>query len=123
MNIFLTCVFTIILGEGQCFSAMAAVHDNLDNNVVHDNECEQRVKKRKRKEETWKRNVKKYNRNLGKSYVTVKGKITSEKVFTNDDCRCPKKCFNKITEESRKKCFDGFGKWEISQFKMHIYVV
>lgn len=68
-----------------------------------------RTRKRQRKE--WKREERKRKRNCEKSYVTRKGKIIAEKRFSNLDCKCRKHCFDKITEQDRKKIFESF--WKI----------
>ncbi|XP_049317002.1 uncharacterized protein LOC125779776 [Bactrocera dorsalis] len=71
-----------------------------------------RARKSLRKE--WKREERKRKRNSGDSYVTRKRKPIQEKQFSNLDCKCTKKCFNKITEEQRNKIFEAF--WKIGTF-------
>lgn len=76
---------------------------------------------RKRQSFGSKAELRKKARNLGKSYVTGKNKKVNEKIFSNEDCRCRKNCFQKISEASRKNLFDKF--WEIGSFSgQNIYM-
>ncbi|XP_066906194.1 FK506-binding protein 5 isoform X4 [Halyomorpha halys] len=69
---------------------------------------------RKRNRAESKKEERKRLRNVGKSYVTEKGKFVEEKKFSNPNCNCRKKCFEKISEDTRKNTFDSF--WKTGSF-------
>lgn len=75
---------------------------------------------RKRHFNEWIDNKRKFLRNLGKEYVSRKGKIQPSRKM-GPPCSCRKKCFNKLSEEDRKKIFDSF--WRLgNREKQWMYV-
>lgn len=85
------------------------------NDVPNNNRGKQvRGKKGQRKE--YEVNIRKRKRNGGESYLTKAGKIVPAKIFTNVNCQCPRKCIDKITENSRKTLFEKF--WSMADFNL-----
>ena len=74
-------------------------------------------RKRKRNPEAWKKNKRKSLRNRGKKYETV-SKLGEKRTFAakqpGKDCRCPLKCFERVTQERRENVFEGF--WELGDW-------
>ncbi|CAH2094046.1 unnamed protein product [Euphydryas editha] len=75
---------------------------------------------RKRHYKEWIDNKRKCLRNLGKEYMSRKGKIQANRKM-GPPCRCRKKCFDKLSEEQRKKIFQSF--WSLGdREKQWMYV-
>ena len=74
-------------------------------------------RKRKRNPEEWKKNKRKSLRNRGKEYETA-SKSGEKRTFAakqlGKDCRCPLKCFEKVTLERRENVSEGF--WELGDW-------
>ena len=74
-------------------------------------------RKRKRNPEEWKKNKRKSLCNKGKEYETV-SKSGEKRTFAakqlGKDCRCPLKCFERVTQERREIVFGGF--WELGDW-------
>jgi hypothetical protein len=69
------------------------------------------TRKKVRREETWKRNVRKLQRSKGETYVSCKGNTVKEKCVQAIDCsNCRFKCTIKISEDDRKKIFESYYK-------------
>lgn len=64
-------------------------------------------KKRKQCRESWSDVKRKCLTNLGKKYVSKRGKVVNEKVM-GEPCKCRFKCVDKITHEQRLDCFTKF---------------
>lgn len=63
-------------------------------------------RKRKQNPEEWKKNKRKSLRNRGKEYETVSKSGEKRKFAAKQlgkDCRCPLKCFERVTQERREK--------------------
>lgn len=58
--------------------------------------------------------VRKRLRNSGQEYVNVANKVVLKKQFTNVNCNCRNKCYDKISEESRRNAFSNF--WKMGNF-------
>lgn len=65
-------------------------------------------KPRKRQRKESQRALAKRLRNSGQSYINVKGNVVPGKMFNNDDCGCPKKCLELITEDERRQQYEIF---------------
>lgn len=59
---------------------------------------------------SWKKNVRKQNRNEGVEYTTIKGKTVAARSIKQLGVDCPgkMKCLSKISHEARKVLFDSF---------------
>lgn len=69
-------------------------------------------RKRQRKVDRWKRNMKKHKVNHGKPYVNASGrKISARKLKSPCDDTCRLKCKQKLNEEERQSLLEKF--WEI----------
>ena len=67
-----------------------------------------RPKKRLRKPGTWKRNAAKMKRAMGEEYQSPStGKVVPARA-TGIPCRCQRKCFEKITDEEKKRILEAF---------------
>ncbi len=67
------------------------------------------TRKRKRKPEQWKANVRKRLVESGKSYISRRGKIVAEKSMKNTCAlSCRKKCSESITDTTCENIFSGF---------------
>ncbi|XP_063218744.1 uncharacterized protein LOC134529006 [Bacillus rossius redtenbacheri] len=90
-----------------------ALGDAMD---ITDDESEKGRTPRTRKRKCYlsKKEYRRKKRNSGKAYRTLKGKKVSEKIFSNLNCHCRMKCFDKVDEEDRKKTFENF--WNIGVF-------
>lgn len=73
----------------------------------------QQKKRRSRKrlvnKDNWSDVKRKYLKNLGKSYVSKRGKFVEDKVM-GKPCSCRFKCAEKISEDQRLDCFNRFWK-------------
>ncbi|CAH0564100.1 unnamed protein product [Brassicogethes aeneus] len=81
-------------------------------------ECEPRPQKgRKRKFPEQNRELKKKKLNTGQQYINNKGKLVEKKEFKgeNFDCKCPKKCCEKISVDIRRAEFNKF--WTSGSFE------
>jgi hypothetical protein len=69
-------------------------------------------RKRKRQMQKWKKNVRKDQRNTGRSYVNGKSKVVSKRKL-GEGCgnSCKRKCQTKLTAENRLETFQAF--WSI----------
>ena len=69
---------------------------------------------RRRRKPTWKKNVVKVKRNLGKEYVSTNtGKLVSERKI-GPPCSCKKHCYDKVGDQNIKDIFDNYwasGDW------------
>ena len=54
-------------------------------------------------------------KNLGKKYVTKKGKAVDEKTM-GPPCKCRYKCFDKMSQQQRLDCFTKF--WQLGDRTM-----
>jgi hypothetical protein len=70
-----------------------------------------RPRKRKRRPETWARNVEKRKRAKGEEYVSTSTGATVEAVMQGPPCSCRQKCFHKFAEAELKKVFTCF--WQL----------
>ncbi|XP_013105112.2 uncharacterized protein LOC106085419 [Stomoxys calcitrans] len=91
---------------------------NEKNKTDEDVSSPSKIKKRKRKEETWKKNVLKTARNSGKSYVshTPEKKVRSERKVKPpclDSCKL--KCTTKLNENERNTIFSNF--WKLANLE------
>lgn len=68
-------------------------------------------KKKVKRPECWKRNVRKNKRDSGKDYESVRGKKVQGKVFRCLTTCCSKKCAGKINKKEKYKLFSEF--WDI----------
>ena len=71
-----------------------------------------RARKRVSNSEGWDRKKRKTGRNQGKEYFTENKAGEQRKVKAKrmgDDCRCPLKCFDKVSEVGRFSILSGFG--------------
>ena len=80
-------------------------------------------RKRNRNPQEWKKNKHKRLPNRGKEQETVsksgeKRKFAAKQLGT--DCRCPLKCFERVTQQQCENVFGGF--WEIGLHRMPSYV-
>ncbi|XP_063824635.1 mucin-5AC-like [Ostrinia nubilalis] len=83
----------------------------ISSNDANDEQNQGRPKRgRKRKYPEQNRDIRKKKTNCNEDYISVKGKEVTRKIFSGDsfDCKCPKKCTDKVTAEERKKEFDRF---------------
>lgn len=91
--------------------SVQAVHTQEDADVSsarsEGNATNKRFKKRSRRVLKWSDVKRKCLTNLGKSYITKKGKLVDRKVMGNTCC-CRNKCGEKITESDRLECFTRF---------------
>lgn len=104
----------------NCQDAFCPVHDHWTEALVSlpsissagsvsepDTSPVPRRKKRKQCKSSWSEVERKRLTNLGKKYVSKRGKIVNEKVM-GDPCTCRYKCVDKITHEQRLDCFSRF---------------
>ena len=98
-----------VLGQ-PVLDQSALIQPVLDQPVTSKN----RSRKRLRNEYKWKRNVRKRLKNLGKEYITVSGKVVSER-HMGAGCtgNCRRKCHETFSCENRKAIFDQF--WNVGQ--------
>ncbi|XP_031328822.1 uncharacterized protein LOC116159878 [Photinus pyralis] len=68
---------------------------------------EQKTRKRVRNAKSWKENIRKALKEQGKEYVSKKGSVKVAKEMKLP-CTCRMKCYEKISEERRKKLFEDF---------------
>lgn len=81
------------------------------NDASDDEQNQGRPKRgRKRKYPEQNRHIRKQKTNCNEDYISATGKEVTRKIFSGDsfDCKCPKKCTDKVTAEERKKEFDRF---------------
>ena len=72
------------------------------------------LKQSKRKRpETWQRNVRKAKRNKGDAYFNVGGKFVAARQV-GPDCKCKEKCFDKVGIDNIKIIFDAF--WAMESY-------
>lgn len=73
------------------------------------------TKKRKRCPQEWIDIKRKCLKNLGKKYITKKGKVIDEKTM-GPPCKCRNKCIDKISQQQRLECFTKF--WQLGDRAM-----
>ena len=71
-------------------------------------------KKRFREPEKHKKFIRKKRRNAGQEYLSISGKKVAAKTFSNTNCGCKKKCFERIPEVDRQNVFELF--WKMGEF-------
>lgn len=82
-----------------------------NNDANDDGQNQGRPKRgRKRKYPEQHRDIRKKKTNCNEDHISVKGKEVTRIFFSGDsfDCKCPKKCTDKVAAEERKKEFDRF---------------
>lgn len=67
-----------------------------------------RGRKRIRQEGHWKRKKRKLNKDKGAAYTTYKGEQKPTKNIVSLTCRCAYRCSDIMSENERKRIFDGF---------------
>lgn len=81
---------------------------NLEEEIICENK-KNRPRKRKANQEFWERNIRKKHRLTGESYVTAKGKVMPEKVFSViENCNCRFKCHKNIPSVQQKDLFKEY---------------
>ncbi|KAH9629615.1 hypothetical protein HF086_002551 [Spodoptera exigua] len=87
--------------------------DSIQSEGTSGSTLTQQKKRRSRKrlvnKDNWSDVKRKYLKNLGKSYVSKRGKFVEDKVM-GKPCNCRYKCAEKITEDQRLECFTRFWK-------------
>ncbi|KAH9627837.1 hypothetical protein HF086_001733 [Spodoptera exigua] len=87
--------------------------DSIQSEGTSGSTLTQQKKRRSRKrlvnKDNWSDVKRKYLKNLGKSYVSKRGKFVEDKVM-GKPCNCRYKCTEKITEDQRLECFTRFWK-------------
>lgn len=58
--------------------------------------------------------LRKLQRNSGLEYRSRTGRLVKARVFSDEDCKCPRKCNSKITKEERENYFKTF--WKMADF-------
>lgn len=93
---------TDIIGNDNCKSAVLdfEVRPRPDEPVVG--------RKRKRNADTWKRAHHNKNRLSGKEYKTRSGHTVAAKLFSDKQCKCSRKCNEKVSTEERETLFKSF---------------
>lgn len=79
---------------------LSLLDTNQDHQVV--------PKKRSRNEHLWKKNVRKFKKIRGESYVGATGKICNKKTFVPIICKCFKKFHNFIPDAKQKEINNTF---------------
>lgn len=97
------------------FSAISSASPSISNSptVSNSSDCNDTPKttrKRKRRPNEWTDVKRKCLKNLGKKYVSKKGKAVDEKTM-GPSCKCRNKCSEKISQEQRLACFGKF--WQL----------
>lgn len=64
------------------------------------------TKKRKRNENKWTVNVRKFNLNTGKQYISKTGKLIPARKFSN--CQCKKHCLSEVPDCVKLNIFNDF---------------
>ncbi|XP_055377150.1 uncharacterized protein LOC129609243 [Condylostylus longicornis] len=98
---------------------VSVISRNNDGTEENNENCEgvKKSRKRKRNVENWSQNIRKSNKNSGKSYTTMKGKIIPEKkVRIACPGSCKFKCNMLFDETMRQKIFDNF--WGLSDLSL-----
>ncbi|CAB3240062.1 unnamed protein product [Arctia plantaginis] len=85
---------------------------DISNNSPSTSSCRRLSRKdkgnvRKRHFKEWIDNKRKCLRNLGKEYMSRKGKIHASRKM-GPPCHCRKKCYDKLSEKERKQIFESF---------------
>ncbi|XP_039297599.1 uncharacterized protein LOC120354460 [Nilaparvata lugens] len=105
---------SIIEENDNCNSGLENSSTNVDGTVIEvydtsvvDDQCSQNdsrtSRKRKAQPATWKRNLRKKQRNLGNSYVDRKGRVIDEKRPKDIDCtKCRFQCSSKVSREKQE---------------------
>ena len=81
-------------------------------------------RKRERKPETWKCNVRKAAHEAGKEYISIRKKVVPEKrIKTLKDCKnnCLFKCQTKITENERNNTFNKY--YTLSEHGKRLFIL
>lgn len=73
-----------------------------------DQSQQNRTRKRVRNVDKWKQNVRKLQRNSGKTYINRKGVVVEAKKFKGGECPCPIKCHEKVSNEQCKRIFSEY---------------
>lgn len=78
---------------------------------------------RKRKYACQNREIKKQKVNSNQDYVSASGKIIKKREFTGDifDCRCPKKCTQKVDANIRREEFTKY--WKSGSFPARCEII
>lgn len=75
------------------------------------------TKKRKRTENSWKKNERKYKRARGEAYINTKGvTIPAKQIDTDLQCNCNQKCHEKIKHDRQKELFSKF--YDLANFDL-----
>lgn len=102
--------------DGASENEVTSINE-ADDEVPEDKENKGRPKKgRKRKYPGQTEDIRKKLKNTNKSYVSKRGKTIAPKKFTNYQCNCKEKCYEKIDTESRKNLFEKF--WSIGSYDL-----
>ncbi|CAH1171175.1 unnamed protein product [Phaedon cochleariae] len=96
-----------------------AIEDETEESKSNDVEDTPKklVRKRMRNPESWKKNKRKKNRNLGKEYLTVKGKKVARKMMgatCSEKCRI--KCSTRLNDSKRQEIFDYY--WKLGDINL-----
>ncbi|CAG9830964.1 unnamed protein product [Diabrotica balteata] len=100
-----------VTAEFEIENEIGNVDDNIDNEMLQDKNENTSIKDRRRKRirntKSWKENKRRELKEKGEEYVSKKGVIKKEKQMKRP-CDLQKKCYQKFTEEQRKRLFEGF---------------
>lgn len=84
----------------------------LENITAEVSNKRKRAKRGKPNTDTWKQNLRKRNRQLGKEYVSVAGKNVKARTCMYKNCKlCPRKCNQHFSKEECELLFNSF--WDI----------
>ena len=76
---------------------------------------------KRRRPETWKKNVRKAKRNRGEEYVSQGGKVVAAQKV-GPDCKCKNKCFAKVGADNIKVIFDAFWAMDSHDSQSHYLI-
>ncbi|XP_022831027.1 uncharacterized protein LOC111359658 [Spodoptera litura] len=94
----------------SCDTELSPKHIGIDSHKNSSTSDKRTTRKRVRHTEEWQDVKRKRLRNLGKKYITKKGKEVDEKSM-GAPCKCHYKCYDRISEEQRLECFQHF--WQL----------
>ncbi|KAH9641275.1 hypothetical protein HF086_017407 [Spodoptera exigua] len=114
-NVHSICDSSFCPNHGDNCSVMSSSSFSTTNSLATSNSSGRTLtlkttRKRQRCPEEWTNLKRKCLKNLGKKYVTKKGKAVDEKTM-RPSCKCRYKCSDKISHQQRLNCFTKF--WQL----------
>ncbi|XP_046997449.1 uncharacterized protein LOC124612963 [Schistocerca americana] len=105
--------FVMLMNMQQAEVIPVTVESNDQEHVQSDrgNEVgkENKMRKRSKNTDKWKKNIRKMNRQSGKAYKSTANKEVPARTFKYKDCsKCLRKCSENISETEGRQMFQGF---------------